>query len=646
MTNVLKGSFNSTDRDRPHWDANTTEIASYEYHRADGKYAYTKVRGENSDGEKVFTTRRKNVLSFDERFEPEDKRDWFSGQGDEPNVPYRLPELVEATSGPDALVLVVEGEKDCETARKLGFTATTNPNGALKWEDSYSQYLKDCNVAIVPDNDERGLQHAEKVAKSAFPVASSVKILTLPDLAEKGDLTDWVLSKGDAAADDLRQLIASASEYQEPQKGNNIANVDNVAQILESNPVWANVMAYDEFADQLMLLKPVPGTKAPKSRFRPRQWTDNDDISALRWFNRNGFPRVSKAIISDAIKDVAQRSMISPVADYLLPLEWDGIERLSRWLIDYGGAETDDDDLNFDVAKHEYVCEVGRRWMISAVARALDPGNKVDSCLILEGPQGVGKSTLLRVLADGSFLPSGRASWFSDSLQQFAGRDAQSALRGCWILELPELAAMRRSEVETIKAYLSKQEDRYRPAYGRYEVQMPRRCVFAGTTNRTDYLRDETGNRRFWPVTLTKVEFEQLGEDRDQLWAEAVRAFQAGELWHLSGNAERYQKSIANERTEEEPWAHVLKHLPDIKEVTTRDVLSLLGKALKDQSKNDAIRAGGMLQRAGWHKHGRITSGPNRGMGRYVNPNADAVAALTEEDISMIQNKLKEEDIM
>ncbi|MEP4153110.1 MAG: hypothetical protein ABJL73_17585, partial [Lentilitoribacter sp.] len=348
MTNIVNGTFNSTDTDRPHCDANTKEIARYDYHRADGKYAYTKVRGENSDGEKVFTTRRDNVLPFDERFEPDEKRDWFSGQGDEPNVPYRLPELLEVSHEYGALVLVVEGEKDCETARKLGFTATTNPNGALKWEDSYSQYLKGCNVVIVPDNDERGRQHAEKVAKSAFPVASSVKVLNLPDLVEKGDLTDWVHSKGDAATDDLRQLIASASEYQKPQKGNNIANVDNVAQVLESNPVWVNVMAYDEFADQLMLLKPVPGTKAPKSRFRPRPWTDNDDIGALRWFNRNGYPRVSKAIISDAIKDVAQRSMISPVVDYLLSLEWDEKERLSRWLIDYGGAETDDDDLNFD----------------------------------------------------------------------------------------------------------------------------------------------------------------------------------------------------------------------------------------------------------------------------------------------------------
>jgi predicted P-loop ATPase len=208
----------------------------------------------------------------------------------------------------------------------------------------------------------------------------------------------------------------------------------------------------------------------------------------------------------------------------------------------------------------------------------------------LEGRQGIGKSTLLRILADGYGQPKGRRSWFSDSLQQFIGKDTQSALRGCWIFELPEMAAMRRAEVEHVKAFLSRQEDRYRPAYGRREVEMPRRCLFAGTTNRADYLKDETGNRRFWPVRVTNVDMEKLKDDRDQLWAEAMQAYRSGEAWHLTGNAAVYQVKAAEERSEEDPWSKALEYVSDIAEVTTREVLEFLGMGVSSQSKADARR--------------------------------------------------------
>jgi predicted P-loop ATPase len=145
---------------------------------------------------------------------------------------------------------------------------------------------------------------------------------------------------------------------------------------------------------------------------------------------------------------------------------------------------------------------------------------------VLEGKQGAGKSSILRALAGDE--------WFHDGLSDMHGKDASAALRGKWIIELPELSAMRRSDTEAVKAFLSRTEERYRPAYGRTEVIKPRRCVFAGTTNRNDYLTDDTGERRFWPVTVGAVKLDELTQDREQIWAEAVDLYRNGARWWLA----------------------------------------------------------------------------------------------------------------
>ncbi len=646
------GSYNISDSDRPRWGPNTVEEARFTYHRADGTVAFIIVRGRNPNGERPSVTRRPNLIPYKERFEPEQKRDEFPGQGNEPPVLYRLPELIEATKNPGELVLVCEGEKDVDTAHRLGFTATTNPFGAGKWLDQFSEHLRGCRVAVIPDNDEVGAKHAQKVARSVEGVAESVKIVELPGLGEKGDLTDWAEGRAeDEAAEALRQLIEHAPPAEVPKRQKApTPNVDNVARVVETSPAWnpdgGVLVAYNEFADEMMLMHPVPGTTTPKSTFRPRQWRDADDVSAQRWFNRNGFPRVAKLTVHDAVVDVAQQNVISPVRHYLENLNWDGEKRLDRWLIEHCGAEVEDDEGDDPGMKAKFVAEVGRRWMISAVARAVEPGCKADACLVLEGKQGVGKSTALRILADGRGQPKGHRSWFSDSLQQFVGKDAQSALRGCWIVELGELSAMKRAEVEHIKGYLSRQVDRYRPAYGRSEVDMPRRCVFAGSTNKDDYLKDETGNRRFWPVKVTDIDLERLTADRDQLWAEAAHAFRKGEPWHLIGATADYQVRAADQRAEEDPWSRVLDHLSAVKEITTGEVLEVLGKSTGEQSKADQQRAGAMLQRAGWVTRGKFTSGARRNSRRYVNPDADATEEMTPEKLGEAKKELGDDEAM
>jgi predicted P-loop ATPase len=246
-------------------------------------------------------------------------------------------------------------------------------------------------------------------------------------------------------------------------KGKPIWNAENACTLIETDDAWEGVLATDDFAGLTLLLKPIPGTPVARARFNPRPLTDTDITAAVRWFNRNGFPDATKATTADAVYSTAAQTVISPVRHFLEALRWDGTSRVDNWLATYCGAPPS-----------RLTSKVGRAWLVSAVARALIPGCKADCALVLEGKQGAGKSSALKALA-------GR-DWFHDGLSDLHSKDASAGLRGKWIIELPELSAMRRSDVEAVKAFLSRTEERYRPAYGRAEVIEPRRCVFAGTT--------------------------------------------------------------------------------------------------------------------------------------------------------------------
>ncbi|KQZ19466.1 hypothetical protein ASD50_08335 [Mesorhizobium sp. Root552] len=375
---------------------------------------------------------------------------------------------------------------------------------------------------------------------------------------------------------------------------------ENACILLEHDPEWIDALAYDEFNCKTLLLRPIPGATMEHVDFRPRELRDTDVINALRWFNRRQFPSATRAVLYDAMLAVARQSIISPVRHYLEDLHWDGSRRLDTWLVDYCGAE--------DTA---YTRAVGRRWMLSAVARALKPGCKADYCMILEGEQGIGKSTLLRRLAS--------SEWFHDGLRDMTSKDASMALRGRWIVELPELSAMRRSDVEAVKAFLSRNEERYRPPYDRAEVSEPRRCVFAGTTNRTDYLLDDTGARRFWPVRVTRADTDSVANDRDQLWAEAVVAYRAEEPWWPSDDMAREAAQVAATRTEDDPWTGpILNYVEKRDEVGSQELLAAVSLPQTVMTKADAKRATGILRRNGWTRDGQFTKGPNKGAARYV----------------------------
>ncbi|MFK7695389.1 VapE domain-containing protein [Paenibacillus sp. HJGM_3] len=303
--------------------------------------------------------------------------------------------------------------------------------------------------------------------------------------------------------------------------GDVLPTAGNVELIL-THDVWRGVLAYDAFGNAEVVRKPLPwrDRERPHKEYEP--WLGADDKRLQHWFSKVYSMRASTTI-QNAFTEVVHMHKFHPIKEYIESFQWDGQPRLERVFIDYLGAEDS-----------HYVRQVTRKMLLAAVARLYRPGCKFDEMLVLVGPQGAGKSSLLAKL--------GR-DWFSDSLRTFENKEAGEHLQAGWIFEIGELSAMKKSEVDEVKAFLSKTEDRYRVAYDRQVSEFPRKCVFFGTTNTRDFLRDETGNRRFWPVDVDPARarlnhWEHLTDDVvGQIWAEALHLFKAGESLALDREA-------------------------------------------------------------------------------------------------------------
>ena len=288
-------------------------------------------------------------------------------------------------------------------------------------------------------------------------------------------------------------------------------NEANVITALFNDPAFAGALVFDEFRQEILVARPLPWDQQPKTL--PRPWAEVDDVRCAEWLQHREL-NVTPLVVSRSVGAVAREIRIHPVRDYLSRVVWDSTPRLEQWAATYLGAA--DTPLNR---------AFGSLWMISAVARIMQPGCKVDHMLILEGPQGAKKSSALKALASDP--------WFTDELAEIGSKDAAQQMRGVWIIEIAELDAISRAEVSRIKAFLTRTVDRYRPPYERYVVDVPRQCVFAGSVNPDTYLRDETGNRRFWPVRCGTIDLDAIRRDRDQLWAEAVARYREGAIWWL-----------------------------------------------------------------------------------------------------------------
>ena len=299
-----------------------------------------------------------------------------------------------------------------------------------------------------------------------------------------------------------------------PKTGECEPTVNNALLILLNDPVLKGKFGYNLFSDMPCLLGDVPWRPAGqvKSGGRGMLWVDLDE-AGLRWYLQAKWKFRSENDLRNALELAMRANAFHPVRAYLNGLTWDGKPRLDTMLVDYLGAEDS-----------TYVRAATRKWMCGAVKRVMLPGCKFDSAIVLVGNQGIGKSSFAGILSRG---------WFNDSEINMNSKDGYESLHGNWIIELAELASMKRSDVETVKTFLSKCEDTYRPAYGRRAATFKRQCVFFGTTNEEEFLRDRTGNRRYWPITVSgQLDREEFEANVDQIWAEAVAAYRSGEsLW-------------------------------------------------------------------------------------------------------------------
>lgn len=398
-------------------------------------------------------------------------------------------------------------------------------------------------------------------------------------------------------------------------------NEANVITALSFDAAFAGALVLDEFAQEIVVTRALPWDAA--DIVHPRSWGDADDVRCAEWLQRHEI-NVPPVVVGRSIVAVARNIRIHPVRDYLTSLAWDGTPRLDAWPVTYLGAE--------DTRLHR---AMGAMWMISAVARIMRPGCKADHMLILEGPQGIRKSTALKALASDE--------WFTDELAELGSKDAAQQMRGVWIIEMAELDAIGRTDVSRIKAFLTRTTDRYRPPYERYVVTIPRQCVFAGTVNPDTYLRDETGNRRFWPVRCGDIDLAALERDRDQLWAEAVVRFNAGSAWWiedkelvaLAGVAQeaRYQGDAWDARIERwlvceprpvnvgfagyEDWQE--RFVPRQSPLTDVSVGEVLEQALRIETakwtKGDQMRVGNFFKAKKWVRY-KSKGAPKEGIAR------------------------------
>lgn len=292
------------------------------------------------------------------------------------------------------------------------------------------------------------------------------------------------------------------------KKGDVWSNGANAELVLDVHPEWRGKLSYNEF------------TKSPEFKpDAPVYISDTEEaITAIQhWFQVEYKIHLQRGEIMSVVRHCAKKNTFNPIQDYLNGLKWDGVERINEWLIRYCNARVVEDD---GTNTTEHVKRMGRRWLMSAVARALDPGCKADTVLILEGQQGRKKSMVFEVLA-------GR-KWFTDSPVPIGQKDAMQIVGTKWIIEIAELSAFHGSETEQQKQFFSSRVDTFRPPFGLTPQDFPRQSVCGGSTNKESYLNDETGNRRYWAVWCEKILIADLKRDRDQLWAEAVHCYKQG----------------------------------------------------------------------------------------------------------------------
>jgi len=594
-------------------------------------------RGE--DGTLLYQVVRKFGKRFLQRRPDPGPDGWVWRLGDVRRVLYRLPELVDADR--DATVYVVEGEKDALNGQawldRSGLPAgvwTTNAGGAGKWPSVAAlsrTVLEGRAVVVVADADAPGRKHARQVADALRGAARTVTLVEPPEPHK--DFSD-VLAAGlglsalvplvvlpvravppppetppatDAPEDDWRARLLTSTVHHENGRVSTITKttLPNIITFLRYHEDWRDLLGYDSFAERVIARRVPPWDRSvmpPDAT--PGQWQDVDTLRTIVWLAHVEGLTVGHTNVANAAIAVASTSCSHPVRDYLRSVTWDRRQRLPTWLADY-----------CTVSPSTYASEVGRRWMISAVARVQDPGCQVDCLLVMESlKQGRRKSSAFRAL-----VPN--REWQSETGVVIGDKDSYQNLHGVWIYVFDELGAIRKGDLAKVKNFLTSPRDRYRPPYGHTPKDFLRQNVFAGTVDSDDYLTDRAGNRRYWPVRIRgTIDVESIARDRDQLWAEALVRYESGERWYVDTpelqalceeeQVDRVQVDVRqpavaewlSRPTERVGDQRVPMRLPPEGVTTAEVLLHCLGKRLQDITVADGMAVAEILRSLGYER--------------------------------------------
>lgn len=365
------------------------------------------------------------------------------------------------------------------------------------------------------------------------------------------------------------------------------ADIANANLVLENDPVWKGVLAYCDFSYRLLKLKAPPFKDGEAG-----EWMESDTSRLRIWLSSKYefTPREADAI--GAVSVAAESNRFHPVKDYLKGLKWDGVRRVDGWLNTYLGVEHAD-----------YQRLVGCMFLVGAIARVIEPPVKVDTVLILEGAQGLGKSTAISILAD---------EWSTDTPLVIGEKDAMQQIQGVWLIELAELDSLNKADSTRAKQFFAQLDDRFRPSHERLVKRFNRQCLFVGTTNQKEYLRDATGNRRYWPVHCTKVEKELLKQDRDQIWAEAYQMYLKGFKWWPADNKLHLFEVQQEDRMQSDSWQDLISEWLKSHSRSEVKMPEVLSEALKldpaHMTRPSENRVGDIMMRLGWPKKRKSTA--------------------------------------
>ncbi|MCB1767740.1 MAG: toprim domain-containing protein, partial [Candidatus Competibacteraceae bacterium] len=368
-----------------------------------------------------------------------------------------------------------------------------------------------------------------------------------------------------------------------------LKNLSNAITIVAN--AYPGLVGFNEFRQRIEARFPTKWRKGSGA------WTEYDTAELADAIAHRGFPSFNMELLSNAVMTVAHRNPFNPAQDRLraLAAQWDGVNRIENWLVDYLNAGR-------STANSDYLREIGAAWLKGVTARVLSPGCKRDDVLVLRGPQGWLKSTAANSIAECIHPDS-----FTDNIGDLSSKDSRAGIRGMVIAELAELAALNKSDIESVKAFVAGRNDHFREAYGRGERDYPRTVSFIGTTNDPTFLKDPSGNRRWWPVTISApIDIQKLESVLPQLIGEAASRVLAGEPWHVKDERALAQANdVRAAHYADDVWTDAVLNAaksllrdkpPRSKYVTVAELMSVMGLRIEQQTIPAQMRVGGILR--------------------------------------------------